>query len=508
MKPNDLYKQNNECILMKGKNIYWIYPIVSFLFLLLTSHTTSPLYRYCSGDSSFLVLIGKAITEGKLVYKDIFDHKGPILFFIEAFAQSIIPGKTGVFLYQIFNLSVILVFMHKISLLFIPRDKVWVVIGTCLLFFWGTIGDGNTCEEYNLFLSIIPFYLALKYFRYPTTNHPLKYSFVYGVFFSLIAFLRLNDIVIIGSICLTLIFYLCTLRQWKSLLQNALAFIVGCACVCIPLFWYFYSKDAVSEMLYGTFLFNFKYSVDGSLNVSIGSLLLWLFIDLLISLFLIVNALSFYKENKNKYLLFLILSSCIFSFLSLTLLGFHYPHYYIMALPFICLSVSLWIHNQKKFEGKKKIAFYMAIGIFFSLIVAYSAYRSWKLYCTVTASTPVFNYPDYKIPEEDKDSVIGYMVPSNWYLENDILPCYKYYTLQEWVGRFDPQILLDFNEMMEKNPPKWVLIPREGITNTTMISNLDRFYEQMAESSDREPVKGVWHFDISGYILYKLKIQK
>ena len=71
------------------------------VFLLLLSASTSPLYTsYCDGDSSIFMLIGKAITMGKNVYTDYFDHKGPILFYLNALGFAVTKTKAGVFIIQ------------------------------------------------------------------------------------------------------------------------------------------------------------------------------------------------------------------------------------------------------------------------------------------------------------------------------------------------------------------------------------------------------------------------
>ncbi|MBR0469737.1 MAG: hypothetical protein IJJ55_00820, partial [Clostridia bacterium] len=71
--------------LIRRTIIYIILAAFCTAFLLLLSASTSPLYAdYCDGDSSIFMLIGKAIASGKNVYRDFFDHKGPILFYLNA----------------------------------------------------------------------------------------------------------------------------------------------------------------------------------------------------------------------------------------------------------------------------------------------------------------------------------------------------------------------------------------------------------------------------------------
>ena len=68
------------------KNIWFLFTIIFFItvLLLIFSTSTSPLYPNEYGyDSAFFRFIGKSILNGKTVYKDIWDHKGPVFYFIQ-----------------------------------------------------------------------------------------------------------------------------------------------------------------------------------------------------------------------------------------------------------------------------------------------------------------------------------------------------------------------------------------------------------------------------------------
>ena len=88
---------------MNTKNILNKFGVILFcilsatLFLLFFSQTLSPLYTIEACDSSVFKLMGQAMLHGKVPYTDLFDHKGPVLYAIEAFGQWVIPGRNGLF---------------------------------------------------------------------------------------------------------------------------------------------------------------------------------------------------------------------------------------------------------------------------------------------------------------------------------------------------------------------------------------------------------------------------
>lgn len=85
----------------KDRRYLGIMAVISFLYLLLAYESTSPLYPYVHGlDSSFFMVTGRMVADGKVPYLDFFDMKGPIIFFIEGLGEWLIDGKMGIFLVQ------------------------------------------------------------------------------------------------------------------------------------------------------------------------------------------------------------------------------------------------------------------------------------------------------------------------------------------------------------------------------------------------------------------------
>ena len=73
------------------------------LFVFLFSCTTSPLYEHHPfwfyGDSGVFQEIGVCLLQGGTPYVDLFDHKGPVLWFIQALGKWI-NSQWGILLLQ------------------------------------------------------------------------------------------------------------------------------------------------------------------------------------------------------------------------------------------------------------------------------------------------------------------------------------------------------------------------------------------------------------------------
>lgn len=304
---------------------------IAIIFLLLYSYTTSPLFIHEGMDSAVFKTMGLAILQGKIPYVDIFDHKGPILYFINALGQFLIPGRLGIFCLQVVGLSTVLIFLFKTANLFVSKFTSFISVLITLFVYGGVIQEGNQCEEWMMIFFSISLYYVLKYFTQNSIEeHHWRYSLIFGLCFGITFFIRPNDAIAqIGGIMLGLSIWLIYNKLYKNLLANILSFIVGMSIVTLPIIVYFAYHNAIDDMLYGLIGFNAGYA--GGIKTILLS-----FIGrkkLALVLFFIVLVTIVYKIKK--VVLFILVPMLSFQ---LILLGTnHFPHYYIVLTPIVLL---------------------------------------------------------------------------------------------------------------------------------------------------------------------------
>ncbi|MBK5244877.1 MAG: hypothetical protein JJE18_07610 [Eubacteriaceae bacterium] len=441
-------------------------------------------------DSSLFILIGKGITKGYIPYVNLFDHKGPILFFIEALGWWINPNRLGIFFIQWIFMVANLTLTFKIGQLFLNKKWSWVPILFFLLILTVAFEGGNLTEEYSLPFLFLPLYLALKYFKTESREiqHPPLYALVYGLCFTLIIFIRLNNAVLIGAIILVVMIHLIRNKAYRNFFNNVLTFLSGSIFIFSAIGIYFLVNNAFGEMLYATFLFNLKYA-EGSKGISTGSDLMYFFYYVSPAIFSGGMGLYYFLRKEKKSIGLLLMVASAVTFLSLSM-GGNFFHYFVLTTPCLVLGIVLFIeiYVEKRKKLWQKEYRLITIGVLILFLATNSIYFSLSYFATqdnvdLLVKQPQKEYYDTAlsmanlIPLGDRNSVLGYSVPAGWFLITDIMPCYKYFTLQEWWGLYDLNVITRTNEFLENDSPKWIVMANNKQTNEKIYDILAAKYE-------------------------------
>ena len=315
---------------------------IAFLFLCLYAKVTSPFFLYDGTDSAIFKTIGLAILKGKVPYADIFDHKGPVLFFINALGQWIAPGRPGIFLLEVINLSLSLFFLFKISKLY-SHPAVAFLCTLAVLFFMGAcLTEGDQVEEWEMPFLTLALYQGLCFLKNGTAGFSFKTCFIIGGSCAYVLFIRPNDAVAIpGGVMLGMSLYVLLKRQYAVLFRGILSFFLGLLPVALPVFIYFASHHAVGDLINGTFLVNASYA--GGFKEQLlscfghGKLAL---APLLIALV----ALSARSRGKDAWIILLPVSLLTYLFMGPRL----YLHYYMVLVPTICLYLTFLLTDKDR----------------------------------------------------------------------------------------------------------------------------------------------------------------
>lgn len=325
---------------------YSILLLSAFFFVFLFSCTTSPFYEHYPfwfhGDSGIFQEMGVCLVQGGTPYVDLFDHKGPILWFIQALGIWISSKWGLVFLQTIFLFGTLIVW-HKTILLFVKKQVfVYLTLVLGIFFLMCFYLRGNLCEEWSLPFISLPIFLYLKRNNDNTTLN-LSDIFIIGLCIGILALIRMNNMAPFLGFVLWFFVILLMESKWRQAVSSAMLMIAGIITVFIPYLLFYYLKagcHGVEEMLYGTFGFNFTY-IAGKEN---WNLIQWLQYYIPMGGFLLIACFCIKKENL-KITIPLIISYII---TYLTFGNRMFYHYIMIFIPLFIVTLCLLFESLSK----------------------------------------------------------------------------------------------------------------------------------------------------------------
>lgn len=121
--------------------------LMAVIFVLLFSYSTSPLYRmYANSDSAIFQTIGAFWAKGRLPYVELWDHKGPLIFAIDAIGYRI-GERHGILIIQIISMSITNIFLFKLAKIKFSTPKAMLVVLLFLVKLILNYEEGNYRSE-------------------------------------------------------------------------------------------------------------------------------------------------------------------------------------------------------------------------------------------------------------------------------------------------------------------------------------------------------------------------
>ncbi len=464
------------------------FAVITVVSMLIAMFSTSPISQAMGWDSAIFMTMGNLITEGGTLYIDLFDHKGPVLFFINSIPQFFIDGPIGIWVLEVIVMFISLLLLYKCAFMVLKNKSAIFVPVVYLILMSFSLEGGNFSEEYCNLFCIIGLYIYVKFVESGNkqlTNFAIT---ILGVLFSLILFTRINNAVlllaVIGCIGLHFLIY-----DRKRLLTYIVFGILGILIIAVPICLFFYSQSSLDEMLNATIFFNFDYS-DNADSQSFFSFLAKITTSVFglgiysITLFGVASSVYGLIKKDFSYGFFNLIYTVVALF-AVCLAGNDYFHYIVISVPSVAISVMILLKHlpiRNFFEKWHVILVVVSlVGLAGASILPFFVYPEGK--------TNIDYYRTHAlemlelIPEDERDSVFGYHIEPKWYPITNIIPCGKYFVLQEFWALVDESITEDMNDMFTNDPPKWLVVsPFDPVTNPVVLERIENDYEYMLEN--------------------------
>lgn len=342
---------------------------------------------YISRDSGVFLYTGWRILSGELPYRDIWDHKPPLIYYINALGQLIIrDSQWGVWLIEVFSLFIAAFIGFRIIKSALGNNSAIFTLFCWLLTLIVLNQTGNFTEEYAL-----PLQFGCLWIVYKSMRHKFGYwrFILLGILIALSFFLKQTNV---GLGC-AIILYLSIVRIQShkiiELLKEISYIFIGFFLITSVIFLFFTVQGAVTDFWKAAFQYNIVYirtdffssfpsTISGLGYLAIGGLLEFSLIGIY---FAIRTLIKKDPVNSNwKAIMIIGLLDLPIELLLVNTSGRAYEHYYIPMLPTLAIFSGLAFYEifkivKEKTKGVITINFYT---IYLMAIILISSFRFYE----------------------------------------------------------------------------------------------------------------------------------
>lgn len=345
-----------------GKYTLYIFLFIIVFLISLIYLDSSPLYpnMFPDTDSAVFQVMGKGMIENKILYKDLFDHKGPVIYIINAIAL-LISDKYGLFIIEVIIAYLGTIFIYKTARIMLNKyfSMIMSIIYVFISFkyFYG----GNFTEEYAITFISIAMYYIIKIIH-SKENNKLSWIMI-GTTFA-ITFLIKPTYCSIWAV-FGVVQLICSIKdkKIKELIKAIGYMLFGILIIAIPIIIYLVVNGAIDSFIDAYFLMNIKYS-KSTIFQKIKGLLQLFFVykyDMYLVIMIISNFIMLISKKINKRTK---VFATLFFIISTILTGWSptaYVHYLIQLVPCFTLEIIIATYIVNKTIKEKDLMNYKII---------------------------------------------------------------------------------------------------------------------------------------------------
>lgn len=238
---------------------YLVCGISAFVALFIYSKC-SPLYPFNDWyDANVFFTMGKGMVKGRVIYAELYDHKGPYLYLLYGIGYLISHCDFyGIFLLEVISLFLFLVFSYRTICLYAERPSLWFMPVYCIgIVISGAFVHGGSLEEFSLSMLSYALYSILRLLKTGEikTGTVVINGFLAGVLFW-------SKFTLVGAhavFFLIMVFYFWKAGQRREAIHLGLVFAGAVILATVPWLIYFGIHNAYASW-FGTYLWDNIYS--------------------------------------------------------------------------------------------------------------------------------------------------------------------------------------------------------------------------------------------------------
>lgn len=460
---------------LSEKKILALLGFYLFFLLVICSHMSPLYYSNEWADVNIYFNVAKGIFNGKALYTEVFDHKGPLIFFIYGFGYLISNNSFfGMFLIQWTAWFVMVYFIYKLSKLYLDRVFAYIVAVIFPVFIIKMMKAGGSAEEFILVFECISLFYFVRYFKEKDASyHKPSVMFIHGLFCSMVLFIKLNLIVFWFFPLAAIFLNLLLKKEFKNFAINALTYIGGILVIAVPILIYLYVNDALQEGYSVYIELNRKYAELQSITSTIQLILLrvvYLFLDPFSLFFMTLIGVFWFPlkhigHTLGKWALLLSGVSLYIIIFMFPVFQMYYPVVFLVFSGLGLLSLFVYISKCVKVEGQVSPVYLIIL----TTAIVYLGYSQSDLGNNRIASTAVELEPGLltqklhdEIMKEENPTLlnIGFGLGNSLFTTCRIVPNVRYFVSPNLTYESYPEMRDEQTKYIENKEVKFVLIPQ------------------------------------------------
>jgi hypothetical protein len=296
-------------------------------------------------DASLFAVMGKMWSEGGVLYRDMIDIKGPMIFALDALGYGL-GGFFGIWLLEwaLCWLGLLASWQAFGQLGLSLRARLGSMLAVLALY--GTrYYYGNMTEDWTFHLALIAQWAFITMLLDKRCSWGP--ALVAALTFAIVAWMRTNNGAFWGAWYLVLFCHWCLREQWRCALSLLCSSLLGLALVGGPLLAYFQHHNLLAEFKYYAFDIFFEGSYGNGFSPDVGSVgLLRTGLIMLLPAFIVLMM----GRRQEWYLpaLCATLFGVIFTLIANSVSGHVFDHYDVLYLPLALLPLACLLDRSEQ----------------------------------------------------------------------------------------------------------------------------------------------------------------
>lgn len=336
---------------------------------------SSPLYPYNPwDDANCFFTLGRGIIHGYVPYRDLYEQKGPLLYFIYALA-ALISEKSfiGSWIVECISASLFAIFSWKTAKLVVEPSKYAIAVMPLFLGITYTLymfNFGGNAEEICFPLLTIALYFGLKSIIKGDGLPSNKEALLIGLFTGIVLWIKYTFLGFFAGFCLYILVLTIKRKSFVKLWSLVWRFLLGIIIISIPILIYFAANKALGS-LWEAYFYNNMFLYHSGVKA---------------------HGLTAIPVIKNIYI----------PFKATVTLSKQYPTYGIMLLLSLISLVFIKKLQRKKAIFLFLITFALALSVIYTRLVLIYYYGYIMAYCFCLTLIPAIKLLNY-IAKASKD---------------------------------------------------------------------------------------------------------